>query len=164
MIVDYKQDVENDLNKICKEIIESIDKQLLPNAEEKDAKVFYYKMKGDYYRYMAEYTQDEATKADIADKADEAYTKAMDIAKDLKTTNPIRLGLALNYSVFFYEIRDDSKKACDLAKTAFDDAIADIEHISEANYKDSTTIMQLMRDNLTLWTSEMDEGEDNDDK
>jgi len=70
----------------------------------------------------------------------------------LETTDPIRLGLALNYSVFFYEIKNDGKKACDMAKTAFDEAIVDIENIKDANYKDSTTIMQLMRDNLTIWT------------
>ena len=92
----------------------------MPNAEKEDAKVFYYKMKGDYYRYMAEYTVEETAKKEIADKADEAYKTAMEIAKNLTTTNPIRLGLALNYSVFFYEIRDDSKLACELAKKAFD--------------------------------------------
>ena len=81
----------------------------------------------------------------------------------MDTTDPIRLGLALNFSVFHYEIRSDPKKACDLAKTAFDDAIADIENIQDTNYKDSTTIMQLMRDNLTLWTSELDENEDDNE-
>ncbi len=81
----------------------------------------------------------------------------------LQTTDPIRLGLALNFSVFYYEIKNDPKKACELAKTAFDDAIADIENIQESNYKDSTTIMQLMRDNLTLWTSELEDDEDGDD-
>ena len=75
-------------------------------------------------------------------------------------TDPIRLGLALNYSVFYYEIRNDPKQACQIAKTAFDDAIADIENIQDADYKDSTTIMQLMKDNLALWTSELDDEED----
>jgi hypothetical protein len=73
----------------------------------------------------------------------------------LKTTHPIRLGLALNFSVFHYEVMNDPTKACNLAKTAFDDAITDIEHIEEDQYKDATTIMQLIRDNLTLWTSEL---------
>ena len=75
-------------------------------------------------------------------------------------TDPIRLGLALNYSVFHYEIKNDPKQACQIAKTAFDDAIADIENIQDADYKDSTTIMQLMKDNLALWTSELDDEED----
>jgi len=42
-----------------------------------------------------------------------------------------------------------------LAKTAFDDAIAELDTLSEESYKDSTLIMQLLRDNLTLWTSDM---------
>jgi len=74
--------------------------------------------------------------------------------KKLTPTHPIRLGLALNYSVCFYEILKDKQKACDLAKTAFDQAISKLDKLDEASYKDSTLIMQLLRDNLTLWTSE----------
>ena len=72
----------------------------------------------------------------------EAYTAASEIGNtELKTTHPIRLGLALNFSVFHYETLNDPAKACNLAKQAFDDAIADIEHIDDDQYKDSTTIM-----------------------
>lgn len=42
-----------------------------------------------------------------------------------------------------------------MAKAAFDDAIAELDTLSEESYKDSTLIMQLLRDNLTLWTSDM---------
>jgi len=88
-------------------------------------------------------------------KAAEYYDKAMNIAKEkLDPTDPIRLGLALNYSVCFYEILKDKKKACDLAKQAFDMAISKLDQLSEESYKDSTLIMQLLRDNLTLWTSD----------
>ena len=67
----------------------------------------------------------------------------------------IRLGLALNFSVFYYEILNSPERACRLAKAAFDDAIAELDTLSEESYKDSTLIMQLLRDNLTLWTSDM---------
>lgn len=42
-----------------------------------------------------------------------------------------------------------------LAKEAFDNAIAELDTLSEESYKDSTLIMQLLRDNLTLWTSDV---------
>lgn len=79
---------------------------------------------------------------------------ATDIAQsELTPTHPIRLGLALNFSVFYYEILNSPDRACHLAKQAFDDAIAELDSLSEESYRDSTLIMQLLRDNLTLWTS-----------
>jgi 14-3-3 protein epsilon len=73
-------------------------------------------MKGDYYRYIGEYTKGEKSK-EIAKSALEAYNAATEKAnKDLKTTNPIRLGLALNFSVFYYEIMNEPSKACEMAK------------------------------------------------
>ena len=57
--------------------------------------------------------------------------------------------------MFYYEILNSPDRACRLAKAAFDDAIAELDTLSEESYKDSTLIMQLLRDNLTLWTSDM---------
>lgn len=42
---------------------------------------------------------------------------------------------------------------------AFDEAISDLDSLGEDSYKDSALIMQLLRDNLTLWTSEMQDQE-----
>ena len=85
----------------------------------------------------------------------DAYQAASGIASsDLPPTHPIRLGLALNFSVFYYEILNSPDRACAIAKQAFDDAIAELDTLNEESYKDSTLIMQLLRDNLTLWTSD----------
>ena len=117
-------------------------------------------MKGDYHRYLAEFQAAERRKASSSE-ALESYQNASQIAnKDLPPTHPIRLGLALNFSVFYYEILNSPDRACHLAKQAFDDAIAELDTLSEESYKDSTLIMQLLRDNLTLWTS--DQGETGD--
>merc|ERR1711973_1009318 len=144
-----------------------LDKYLIANASTAESKVFYLKMKGDYYRYLAEVAVGERRK-EIMDQSQAAYKGAFEVAqKEMPPTHPIRLGLALNYSVFYYEILNSPDRACRLAKAAFDDAIAELDTLSEESYKDSTLIMQLLRDNLTLWTSDMqaeggDEGEGGD--
>src|SRR6266436_3665057 len=108
---------------------------------------------GDYHRYLAEFATGDKRK-DSADKSLNAYKAASDVAvTELPPTHPIRLGLALNFSVFYYEILNSPDRACHLAKQAFDDAIAELDSLSEESYRDSTLIMQLLRDNLTLWTS-----------
>jgi len=159
---DYRTKIEDNLTKICHDVIDLLDKHLIPKADaDMEAKIFYQKMKGDYYRYLAEIivgeNADEAKKSSIVEKASEAYAGAFDTCKEnMKPTHPIRLGLALNYSVFFYEIMNSHEKACELAKEAFDQAIAELDNVPEENYKDSTLIMQLLRDNLTLWTSDLE--------
>lgn len=114
--------------------------------------------KGDYHRYLAEFAAGDVRKS-AATAAHEAYKSATEIAQtELPPTHPIRLGLALNFSVFYYEILNSPDRACHLAKQAFDDAIAELDTLSEESYKDSTLIMQLLRDNLTLWTSDLQDG------
>lgn len=151
---EYRQKIETELQNICKEVLTLLDDHLIKQAPNSESKVFYYKMKGDYFRYLAEVATGEQRTA-VVDNSEEAYKAATEYAEnELVTTHPIRLGLALNYSVFFYEIRNDPEKACQLAKKAFDNAIAALDDLAEESYKDSTLIMQLLRDNLTLWTSE----------
>lgn len=164
MAKEYRQKIESELQKICKEVLSLLDDFLIKNAPNSESKVFYYKMKGDYFRYLAEVATGDERK-NVVDSSEGAYKSATDHAEtELATTHPIRLGLALNYSVFFYEIKNDPERACQLAKKAFDNAIADLDDLAEESYKDSTLIMQLLRDNLTLWTSEQggEDGEQQD--
>lgn len=160
-IKDYRTKVDTELTEICKDILSLLDEHLIPTATSGESKVFYYKMKGDYCRYLAEFTAGN-TRKEAAENSLIAYKSASDIANtELPPTHPIRLGLALNFSVFYYEILNSPDRACQLAKQAFDDAIAELDTLSEDSYKDSTLIMQLLRDNLTLWTSDMsNEGEE----
>jgi len=163
-IKEYRAKVESELSSICTDILGLLDTNLIPSASTSESKVFYYKMKGDYHRYLAEFATGQRRK-DAADNSLQAYQAASQIAeKDLPPTHPIRLGLALNFSVFYYEILNSPDSACRLAKKAFDDAIADLDSLPEDSYKDSTLIMQLLRDNLTLWTSDMQGDKDEEDK
>ncbi|XP_059437097.1 14-3-3-like protein C isoform X2 [Corylus avellana] len=158
-IKEYMHKIESELSRICSDIMIVIDEHLIPACMAGESTVFFYKMKGDYYRYLAEFqTGDEREEA--ADQSKKAYETASTTAEtDLPSTHPIRLGLALNFSVFYYEIMNSPERACYLAKQAFDEAISELDNLSEDSYKDSTLIMQLLRDNLTLWTSDIPENE-----
>jgi len=154
MAKEYREKVEKELREICDDVLSLLDKYLIPKASNAESKVFYLKMKGDYYRYLAEVATGDTRNA-VVDYSQKAYQDAFEISKAKMTpTHPIRLGLALNFSVFYYEILNSPDKACQLAKQAFDDAIAELDTLNEDSYKDSTLIMQLLRDNLTLWTSD----------
>lgn len=176
LATEYRKKIEVELNSICNEVLDLLDSFLIKNSTTEKGKdtpagegqnankgleslVFYLKMKGDYYRYLAE-VQGEGGDDGIIQKSEDAYKEAYEESKILPPTHPIRLGLALNFSVFYYEIRNKSEEACKLAKTAFDDAIAELDQLREESYKDSTLIMQLLRDNLTLWTTDNQNEED----
>merc|ERR1712116_56344 len=161
MAKEYREKVVKELRDICNDVLDLLDKFLIAKASNAESKVFYLKMKGDYFRYLAEVAVGGAKDA-VIDDSQKAYQDAFEISKgQMQPTHPIRLGLALNFSVFYYEILNSPDKACQLAKQAFDDAIAELDTLNEDSYKDSTLIMQLLRDNLTLWTSDMQgEGEE----
>ncbi len=118
---------------------------------EEEAKAFFVKMIGDYYRYIAENAKD-AVLEDVKNKANEAYQKANAI--DLPACNPIKLGLALNFSVFNYEVLKDHATACNLADTALSQALDKIDDLEEDDFRDSKSIIELLKENLTLWKEE----------
>ena len=156
----YKALVEDELEEICKEVLSLLTDHLCKNVKGNgdETEVFYLKMCGDYYRYLSEFRTDDEN---YKNQAEKYYKQAMDVAEaNLNETHPTRLGLALNFSVCYYEILKEPEKACDLAKKSFDAAIEKLDTLNDASYKDSTLIMQLLRDNLTLWTSSSDQDDE----
>nr|XP_026696725.1 14-3-3 protein gamma-like [Ciona intestinalis] len=160
----YLSKITSEIEAICKDVVELIDTSLLSRDDlEVDSKTFYMKMKGDYFRYVAEVLKDEKKTA-FGEKANASYSEAYDLCKsEMPASHPIRLGLALNYSVFYYEILSDSKQALLIAQTAFDEAVKNMDDLPSSTYKDSTLIMQLLRDNITLWTADAPSEDKSDD-
>jgi len=107
LVTDLKTTLENELNNLCGKVLNLIDEYLLKRATSDESKVFYLKMKGDYYRYLAEFSTGEKNK-EVANNSMKSYKEANELAIKLHCTNPIKLGLALNFSVFFYEVMNDS--------------------------------------------------------
>jgi len=155
LIKDYRQKVETELNGRCHDMLQILAGDLIPKASSDEAKVFYMKMKGDYFRYLAEFATD-AQRQQCAQDAHDAYAAASEIANSqLPATHPIRLGLALNFSVFYFEVFGSAEQACQLAKKAYDQATQAMTDVDDDTYKDSVQILQLLRDNLQLWTSDV---------
>jgi len=172
LVQSYKKKVEAELEDTCLQILDVLKKLSDQNGErmkseedekkkkeQEECQVFYLKMIGDYYRYLTEaFPTDE-----YKEKCSLSYENAMEIAEGLEATHPTRLGLALNYSVCHYEILEQPKQACELAKKAFDEAIEKLDSLSDVSYRDSTLIMQLLRDNLTIWTQSDDQQQAEDE-
>ena len=115
-------------------------------------------MIGDYYRYIAEAAQG-AKLAGVTQSALEQYDLATEAANQLGPCNPIRLGLALNFSVFHYEVMNDPKKACVLADAALKEAQAKASEVDEDTFRDARSILELLQENLSLW-NETDDKQD----
>jgi 14-3-3 protein epsilon len=158
----YMGRIEDELEGFCTRINKVIDDKYLGNCANAESKVFFHKMKADYYRYLSEVVSGDKLKS-VTELALKAYEGANSESNNLSTAHPIKLGLALNFSVFYYEAMSNHKKACELAKAAFDEAINHLDSLDEDQYKDAATIMQLLRDNLTLWTAEEEDNKGDDD-
>ena len=152
----YKRKIEGELYDKCIEIVEIVDKKCLPLASDDESKAFFQKMIGDYYRYVAESAREDKIQV-VKDGALNGYNQAKTLSESLNACNPIRLGLALNFSVFYYEVMNDHKHACELGEKALADALEKIDEVDEETFRDAKSIIELLKENLSLWKEE--EGE-----
>ncbi|KAG6788505.1 hypothetical protein POTOM_004572 [Populus tomentosa] len=150
-IEEYRRKVESELTSICDDIIQLIDDHLLPSTSLCESCVFYHRMKGDYYRYVAEFKVGiEMEKA--ASESMKAYDIGVKAASELAPTNLVRLSLALNFSVLLYDIMKFPEKAFFLATNAYDEAIPILDNLNKESQKDSMLILEILLDNVKLWS------------
>ena len=153
-----REKIESELLTIFEEVHSILDKYLIPNAQNTETKVFYMKIKADYYRYHCEFAENDAFE-EAKDNAERIYKEAYDLAlKDISIYNSIRLGLALNYSVFEYEIMDNKNDAYNIAQKAYDEVMKVVDDLEKDRTSDNLLLIQLLKENLNLWNNEM-EGE-----
>ena len=154
-IIEYKKKVFDELKTNCKRVINFIDEYLLKRAKDNEAYVFYYRLKGDYYRYISEFAEGNF-KIQTKDSASKAFNKAIKISSKLHILNPNRLGLLLNYLIFQNDILKDHKKAIEISKNAInkvDKELPGIDKNADEN-SDAIKIYELLKENLNMWESE----------
>merc|ERR1712039_118628 len=145
-----------ELGEVCQQADQLLDTVIekVQGTASAESMVFYLKMKGDYYRYLGEFENDQAKRSDRGAQANQAYAQGMQMAAALESWNAVRLGIALNYSVFQHEVLQDSNAAVNTATLAFNEVASQIDSIPADKREDSITTIQLLRDNLTLWTGQ----------
>jgi len=158
-LADYKKEIESKLSADCQKVVDMINGKVLARPCEGEPKAFFVKMVGDYYRYIAENAKDSLLES-VKQKALESYNQANGI--ELPPCNPIKLGLALNFSVFHYEVMKNHKAACELADKALQEALEKIDELEEDDFRDAKSIIELLKENLTLWKEELDGGDGNE--
>ena len=147
MLHKFQQAILND----CEQIIEQIQDNVLSKASQDEQRSFFLKMTGDYYRYMCEIaTGDKLALA--KDEAKKNYEEASLI--EMPSCSPVKLGLALNYSVFYYEVFNDRPQACFIADQALNQALEKIDDLGENEFRDVKGIIELMKENLSIWQQE----------
>jgi hypothetical protein len=160
-IKEIKKHIEAELKKIFEDLHRIVDKFLLPKAEDAESKVFYLRLKGDHYRYLCEITKDKDFEKNI-ELAEKAYKEAYEISeKNLPFINSTRVGLCLNMAVFYYEVKGDKKEGCKIAKKAFEESMKYLDDLEKFKSKDVLLLIQLLKENLIFWSSEMNEEEQN---
>lgn len=151
MLADVRSRITKDLESTCNELITLINDTLIPAAQDAQARLFYEKMKGDYYRYLCEAC---GNPADTVEQAKKSYESAVAIAKaELSPARPLYLGLMLNYTVFMYEMLDQRAEAIRIANATYEEATQQLNSNSEGSYADATEILQLLKGNVALWDS-----------
>lgn len=173
-----REKIELELADACQDLLDLLDRHLVPAAEAGEERVFYHKMhvfhppkfhlkslsypahgvfhrQGDYHRYLAEFARRQQRERSAL-LALEAYKASYKHAfGTLPPWHPTRLGVALNFSVFFHDVRGSPDRACHLAKHAFDEAVAGMHATPEHTFRDSLMILHLLRDDIILWSAEM---------
>ncbi|KAL0916029.1 hypothetical protein M5K25_013509 [Dendrobium thyrsiflorum] len=110
---------KTEISSACAEIVQLIDRRLLPAAISKESKVYYLTLKGDFSWYLAEV---KGAFDGMVDEgvANSAYCDAWEMAVDLDLMNPHRLALEFSLAEHLFEFLNSPKEALDTVERALD--------------------------------------------
>ena len=158
----YIQEIKNHIEKEIRNVVENvhnlIDKYLINNCVDNESKIFYMRLKADHYRYLCEISKEK----DLLEKTEKIYKEAYNMSmKELPHINNERIGVCLNFALFYYEIKGDKKEGYRIAKNCFEESMKYLEELEKFKSKDALMLIQLLKENLIFWSSEMNEDEQN---
>lgn len=151
--------LEEEENEIIAVLQSLIDDFLLPNSKKPEAVVFYMCLKADFLRYKAEISRGEEYEV-VTDLAEQIYNEAYMLSEEeLAITSVVRLGVALNFSLFYYEHKGLIEEAIVIARNSFDEAIKAVDDLEPDKAKDYILLVQILKENSIFWQTEKNEEE-----
>jgi 14-3-3 protein epsilon len=136
-----------------KEAVGLIDQYLLPNANDVQLQVFFLKLKGDLWRYIAEFSEENES-ISAGNSAESSYTVAFEVAVNLPACDPVKMSLHLNAAVFKYDIKKDIESASEMLERAIDEIDGGLARVSQEWQNELLEIQRIMRQNLEMWADE----------
>jgi len=156
LIRDYKDRIEKEVVRIAEEMLTALDSKLIPSSQgvNHEAHQCFLKLKGDFHRYIAEISVGDIYNRSI-EKAMQSYDSALDVVTPLYSpAHPARLSLELNRTVMMYEIMNDDERAINYSKSLLTEGLKDLDTLGEDDAAEARIILKLIKDNLTLWTTD----------
>lgn len=153
-LVEYLKKVKGEVLQESDKVIHLVSGTLLKYAEDDKSRAFYLKMLGDYNRYKALVTKGEE-RLGFNEAAKKSYGEAIQAARDLIDTNPIKLGIFLNYSIFYYENEEDPNTAIAIAEKTLKKAEEGLKEYDDGDEetRDVQSIIEILSNNLSAWTA-----------
>ena len=143
----FKGKIEEELAGLLNQFISAIDNSFSTHPTSEPSRILFLKMKADYCRYLAEIQRMPVQQVQAA------YVQAYDAARQaLGPAHPLRTGIALNYSVFFYEIVGNHESAIQIAKSAYDEGITAARTLPIDEKDDATEVLNLISSNIKNWS------------
>lgn len=163
MLDQYKDGLKKELKTKSENLIKIIEEDCIEITGHPLPLIFFKKLQGDLYRYMAKHSvgKDLAEKTKIKDQCHKTYKEAvamLEIERDRRINaglkdqiDPIRLSLNLNYAVFLYEVENSKKKALRILKQQIQDALDDFESWDPSKIEQIKQQVELIQENINLW-------------
>jgi 14-3-3 protein epsilon len=154
-VTELKATLAEEIKNFVNKGIELIDNKLFKDNISEELKVMYYKIKGDYIRYILELTpkdKEEEINA-LKNKADENYKNGLNLCEAISNLSTTKVGLILNYSVFLYEVIKDYKTAYTLANDTYQ---ITMKNLNNENYdlsllKELNKMLDILKENIGKW-------------
>ena len=155
-VKELKNNISEEIKTYVNKGLQLIDEKLLKEDSPEELKTMYFKIKGDYIRYLIELTpKDREEELNILkEKADEYYKNGLNISESLSILNTTKVGLILNYTVFLYEIIKDYKNAYMIANNTYQSIT---KSLNDDNYdltllKELNKMLDILRENISKWS------------